>query len=213
MTTIVEGADRFERKRREIIAAARDRFIAYGFAGTGMEMIARDATVSTATLYAHFPSKSELFREMIGDAMREMTPDLAAGADGCDARTSLTEFAVTYGEFLSDPMVRALFRLIVSERKRFESTARRFSDHARLMFGEALISRLRAHAAAGEITLRHPAWAAGQLLGMIEHACLVVPMIEGDNFTLERPIRDCCEDAVETFLHRYRADSRQLAYG
>jgi AcrR family transcriptional regulator len=213
MTTIVEGADRFERKRREIVAAARDRFIAYGFAGTGMEMIARDATVSTATLYAHFPSKSELFREMIEEAVREMAPDLTTAPAGADARSSLTEFAVTYGEFLSDPMVRALFRLIVSERKRFDSTARTFSEHARRTFGEALIGRLRSLAATGEIVLRHPAWAAGQLLGMIEHAALVIPMIEGDDFALERSVRECCEDAVETFLARYRAEARQRVYG
>lgn len=213
MTTIVEGAERFERKRREIIAAARDRFIAFGFAGTGMEMIARDAAVSTATLYTHFPSKSELFREMIEEAVQELAPDLTSVPAGPDARSSLVEFAATYGEFLSEPMVRALFRLIVSERKRFESTALAFSETARRRFGEALMVRLRAHAAAGEIALRHPAWAAGQLLGMIEHAALVVPMIEGDDFRLERPMRECCEDAVETFLCRYRADARQRAYG
>ena len=59
--TATSGSTRTERKRSLILLAAKDAFAREGYSQTGMEQVARDAGVSTATLYAHFPSKAELF--------------------------------------------------------------------------------------------------------------------------------------------------------
>ena len=44
--------ERSDRKRRAILAAARGLFVKDGYAGAGMEAVARVANISTATLYA-----------------------------------------------------------------------------------------------------------------------------------------------------------------
>ena len=48
-----------------------------------------------------------------------------------------------------------------------------------------------------------PSWAAGQLMGMIEHPVFFVPLVTGDDVVTERAPRAIAEDAVETFLARY----------
>ncbi|MEP5368439.1 helix-turn-helix domain-containing protein, partial [Parvibaculum sp.] len=48
-------------KRSSILGAARKNFLTNGYSGAGMAEIARDADVSTATLYKHFSSKEALF--------------------------------------------------------------------------------------------------------------------------------------------------------
>ena len=53
---IGSGLHRSGAKREEILGAARALFLREGYADAGMEFVARAAGVSTATLYAYFPS-------------------------------------------------------------------------------------------------------------------------------------------------------------
>jgi AcrR family transcriptional regulator len=50
--------------RAEIIGAATRLFTTKGWAATGMRDVAREAGVATETVYAHFSSKTELFRRV-----------------------------------------------------------------------------------------------------------------------------------------------------
>jgi AcrR family transcriptional regulator len=64
--------NRSERKKTEILTAARGVFLREGYAAAGMEVVARMAGVSTATLYAYFPSKAKLFEIIVHDAVGRM---------------------------------------------------------------------------------------------------------------------------------------------
>lgn len=198
-----------------MLAAAKRRFAASGYAGTGMEAVARDARVSTATLYAVFPSKAELFKALVETALEEFTQAMRAlrRADG-EAGERLVRFAEAYARFLCDPFARALFRLIVAERRQFQETAERFYAHAREEFGGSLAAILVDLAGEGRFEAERPHRAAGQLLGMIEHPCLMQPLMTGDGTATRRTPEAIAADALETFLARYgreRAASR--AYG
>ena len=52
----------------QIIAAARDEFMTYGFADASMRRIASAAGMSAAGLYKHFPSKEEMFAALVEPA-------------------------------------------------------------------------------------------------------------------------------------------------
>ena len=52
------------RKYDQVIAGARDVFLAQGFEGASVDLIAREAGVSKATLYSYFPDKRILFIEV-----------------------------------------------------------------------------------------------------------------------------------------------------
>jgi AcrR family transcriptional regulator len=193
-------------KRLDLLRVARRHFLAYGYSATGMETIARDASVSTATLYAFFPSKVQLFDRVIQDATEEFARRISAAPsiEG-GARQQLTTFATTYARFLGDPFLRALFRLVIAERRRCPDTATGIFERCRIEFGGQLIETVTQLNATGELRAEHPSWAAGQLMGMIEHPTFLMPLLTGDETNTDRDPEAVAADAVETFLARYAA--------
>ena len=190
-------------KRQAILRYARKAFVSEGYAATKIEPIAREAGVSTATLYALFDGKAELFSAVIDDAAEDFGRQMALvrAVDG-DARRQLTSFALAYADFMGDPFVRAVFRLVMAERPRFQAVALRFFEKGRAEFGATLIALSKAGALA---PIERPSWAAGTLMGMVEHPVFFVPLVTGDEIRVRRTNAEVVEDAVETFLARYGA--------
>jgi AcrR family transcriptional regulator len=187
-----------------ILRQARRHFMSEGYAATRMEPIAREAAVSTATLYTYFASKDALFAAVIAgaseDFAREMTKVHAA--DG-DARAQLTHFALAYAGFMGDPFVRSVFRLVMAERPRFRAVAMGFFEKGRSDFGGPLMQCMKTLAERGELKIEKPSWAAGQLMGMIEHPVFFMPLVTGDEVKAVRSPEQIADDAVTTFLARY----------
>jgi AcrR family transcriptional regulator len=198
------GETRSERKRRDILKAGQSVFLREGYAGAGMEVVAREASVSTATLYAHFPSKGDLFIAVVESAVLNLAHDIEGALDvQGDARTRLLAFSIAYARFYIDPLSRAVFRLVVAERRRFTDLADHFRNRSRHALGGNAITLIGQLTEEGLLKVEKPAWAAGQLLGMLEHVTLTFGLVAGDDALPRRPIEDICADAVETFLARY----------
>jgi AcrR family transcriptional regulator len=72
-----------ERRRADILGAARDRITTAGYLACSMRDIAADAGVSPATLYAYFATKEALFATLYAEAIRAHTEALRpiVGAD------------------------------------------------------------------------------------------------------------------------------------
>ena len=191
-------------RRRNVLAEARRQFMAQGFAATRVEPIAREAGVSTATLYTFFPSKAELFHAVIEDASNEFARQIShvRAVDG-PARCQLIRFAEAYAAFMSDPLVRSVFRLVMAERPRFQAMASHFFERGKAQIGASLLEAIVALDARGELVCDKPSWAAGQLMGMVEHPVFFVPLVTGDSVQVTRSHARIAADAVETFLARY----------
>ncbi len=193
-------------RRQTIVRHARRHFMQEGYAATKIEPVAREAGVSTATLYAFFSGKADLFAAVIDDAAddfaRQMT--LVTALDG-SARERLTSFAEAYAAFMADPFVRSVFRLVMAERPRFRDVAMQFFERGRINFGGPLIESLKMLTERGELRINHYSWAAGQLMGMIEHPVFFMPLVTGDEVMPVRTLPQIAADAVETFLARYGA--------
>jgi AcrR family transcriptional regulator len=194
-------------KRQTILRHAREAFVSEGYAGTKIEPIAREAGVSTATLYALFDGKAHLFSAVIEDAAEDFARQMAGVKTHTgDVRQQLIGFSEAYVAFMSDPLVRAVFRLVMTERLRFQGVARRFFDRGQATFGATLIGLLVAQSEAGALQpIARPSWAAGHLMGMLEHPVFFVPLVTGDEMRLRRSNAEIVEDAVDAFLARYRA--------
>ncbi len=193
--------------RRRLIRHAREHFVSVGYAATRMESIARHAGASTATLYVLFSSKAALFNAVIDDAAEDFARQMAGvrAIEG-DARTTLTSFAESYGAFMGDPFVRSIFRLVMAERPRFQAVALRFFEKGRTEFGGTLIGVIEQLSRSGALgPVEHPSWAAGHLMGMIEHPVFFVPLVTGDEVRVRRTNSQVAAGAVETFLARYGA--------
>ena len=193
-------------RRDTILRLAKRRFMTDGYAGARMEPIAREAGVSTATLYGYFPGKAELFTAVIDDASEDFSRQMShVRVTSGPAREQLLVFATAYAEFMRDPFVRSVFRLVMAERPRFQPVAMRFFERGRSDFGGVLIKALQSLCEAGELKIDKPSWAAGHLMGMVEHPVFFVPLVTGDDVMVKRTNAQVAEDAVETFLARYGA--------
>ncbi|MET3665319.1 TetR/AcrR family transcriptional regulator [Caulobacter sp. 1776] len=200
------GLKRSGHKREEILGSARTLFLRQGYADAGMEVVARVAGVSTATLYAYFPSKADLFKAIVLETVSGIAaPVREAVRTKGDARARLTALATAYAAFFSRPDTRAMFRMVTAERRRFEDVAEYFLQSARDELGGAAISVINDLVKTGELKVAKPSWAAGQLMGMLDHVTLVLGLSAGDDVQPRRPIKAVAEDAVETFLARYGA--------
>ncbi len=208
MSVITDETDRrgYDPRRAAIVAQARKAFMSSGYAAARVEPVARAAGVSTATLYGYFPSKEHLFDAVIADASKDFAERMrAVGATPGSARERLTAFATAYAEFMDDAFVRSVFRLVMAERPRFRDVALAFFERGRANFGAPLMRVLAELVEIGELRVEKPSWAAGQLMGMVEHPVFFMPLVTGDEIHPARPIALIAADAVETFLARYGA--------
>lgn len=112
------------RRVERILHAALNEFGERGFSAAREGEIARVAGVSTATIRHYFPSKEELFRDVVRTtivaALQATEP---ATADPRSATERLQEFVAGFWETMADPAQGALLRLSMGELPRFPELA------------------------------------------------------------------------------------------
>lgn len=104
-----------ETKRAAILKAAREIFLKDGYSRAAMAEIAREADVSTATLYKHFDSKESLFAAVVQDAYRETDTSMFVDIAGKSARTVLRNVAALYAGQQIDEQMNDLLRVVIAE--------------------------------------------------------------------------------------------------
>lgn len=91
-----------EARRRQLLTAAHQVFVARGFHGASMDEIAEVAEVSKPVLYQHFPGKRELYIALLDEHMDEFSTLLAeAIASTSDNKLRVEATIVAYYEFIS----------------------------------------------------------------------------------------------------------------
>lgn len=187
-----------------ILRHAQNHFIAEGYAGARMETIARAAGVSTATLYAFFAGKSELFAAVIDEVATEFRAHMSrVKAQDDDAQTQLLQFSEAYAVFMMDPFVQSILRLVMAERVRFPDLADDFFERGRRDFGGLLITAIQRLCGDKTVDIETATQAVEQLLGMIEHPTFVVPLLGGAARRPDRKPADIAREAVTTLLARH----------
>ena len=123
---------RSERKRRQIIAAATEHFLADGYERTSMDDIAKTAGVSKQTVYQHFETKaallSEVVQSVIGDTGAEADAPIAKLGETDDLTRDLRVYARAQLRAVIQPAPMRLRRLIVAEAQTFPDLARLFYE-------------------------------------------------------------------------------------
>src|SRR5712671_4420035 len=150
--------------RERVLRAATASFLVDGYRSS-VERIARRAGVAKQTVYSHFPSKDELFKEVARDLASRVLVQLET--DSQDVRPALLRFATVYRSKVLCPEGIAMFRTLVSEIPRFRSLARAIFAGGPGETARGLAEFLGKAMSAGRLREDDPQFAAELLLGML----------------------------------------------
>ncbi len=192
------------RKFEQVLAGAREVFMADGFERGSVDEIARRAGVSKATLYSYFPDKRLLFLEVVrqeclrqADAAEELTDTSAAPA------VVLRRAARRLVEFYLSDFAQAMHRLCVSEAYRFPELGRQFYESGPLMGRQRIEAYLRAACARRQLDIDDFALAADQFVELCKADLFTRVVCNMVQDVPEEAIERVVDGAVETFLARY----------
>jgi len=193
------------RKFDQVLDGARTVFMRDGFEGASVDIIAKEAGVSKATLYSYFPDKRLLFMEV---ARQECGRQAEAAInsmrmDGAPHQVLFTAASHMVRFFLSD-FGRQTYRIAVAESERFPEIGRAFYLSGPTLARQALTRYLEAQNDLGTLNIDDVELAADQFPELCK-ASLHTKMMMGvkTEFTdaeIDRVIRG----AVEMFLARYK---------
>ena len=202
--THIRGPD----KRQAILDGALGEFARDGYSRANMERIAKRSAVSTRTLYKYFPSKMDLFREVLGmsasrvadDHVALMEEHLPAGADPGALAPFARAWVGTGGQSDHWPLHSALFRHIGADVGNLpEDVVTIWLDSGPRRVQAALSDRLAAWVRTGELEIADVPLAAAQF------SQLVMP--GGSRGADPDPVEDVdawVDAAVALFIRGYR---------
>ncbi|MGY3175034.1 TetR/AcrR family transcriptional regulator of autoinduction and epiphytic fitness [Pseudomonas sp. TE12234] len=157
-----------DRKRDAIIQAAIAEFRANGFDITSMDKIAATAGVSKRTVYNHFPSKEELFAEILNQLWARVTsePETPYRSDQ-PLREQLRLHLMAKMQMLGDDnflnLARVAIAATIHSPERAQNMVARMGERE-----ENLTVWIRAAQADGRLKAVDPGFAAQQVQGLLK---------------------------------------------
>lgn len=193
-----------DRKRDAIIQAAIVEFRANGFDITSMDKIAATAGVSKRTVYNHFPSKEELFAEILNKLWNSICaePETPYRNDQ-PLRPQLEAVLRAKLQTLSDnnflDLARVAIAATIHSPERGQNMVARLGERE-----EGLTVWIRAAQADGRLKAVDPVFAAHQVQGLIK-AFAFWPQISMGQPGLSAEMQTCVvESTLDMFLTCYQ---------
>lgn len=192
-----------------IRAAAAKLFLEKGYAGTSMDEVAAAAGISKQTIYTHFPSKEELFADLVlGNEQRAnefVAAMIGAFHEAKDLESGLRDLARTYLRFVIRAEVLQLRRLVIGEAARFPELARKYYEGVPERVYAALAGLFRKLKNERRLSLDDPDAAAHHFVWLMLGWPLDRAMFYGTGAGLRGADLDrIADDAVNVFLAAYR---------
>jgi TetR/AcrR family transcriptional repressor of mexJK operon len=195
-----------QRKNEQILNAAFSLFASRGFGPTTMAMVAAEAGVGKATVYAHFQSKSDLFAAVVAHAGEPRIRSLDAASED-PIEMALQKFGREAFELLMHPNTLAFFRIIAAESARFPELGQIFYDAGPAKLQAALAAFLAEAMQRGELRSAPAHLAACQFLALISGDLQLRSML-GATAPMDAAEHDhVLRSGVAAFLTAYAPDS------
>jgi len=193
-----------DRKREAIIQAAIAEFRAHGFEITSMDKIAATAGVSKRTVYNHFPSKEELFAEILNQLWARIIAEPSVSYDREQPlheqlRLMLREKVQMMADENFLTLARVAIAATIHSPERAQNMIERMGERE-----EGLTVWIRAAQADGRLKPVDPEFAAHQVQGLLK-AFAFWPQISLGRAALDPDAQNTvAESALEMFLARYQ---------
>lgn len=198
-----------DQKRQAILDAAVEHFLAIGYERTTLEMVAKEASVSTATVYKHFSTKRDLF----GGIMARVWETEVNAADLSTANTdpvaTLTAIGHEYARLLREPQIEALTRVIIAEAPRFPELGEELYRRGKEPYLKQLHVYLQREIDQHRYQILDIPLAARQFLGMINDVIFWPRFLVMGLKITDAEVEAIVTEAVKTFLARYRNVSNE----
>jgi TetR/AcrR family transcriptional regulator of autoinduction and epiphytic fitness len=192
-----------DRKREAIVQAAIAEFRANGFEVTSMDKIAALAEVSKRTVYNHFPSKEELFSEILQQLW-------ISSADRLDMtyhperplRDQLQELLVSKMQMLADSnfldLARVAIAATIHSPERAQNMVSRLNERE-----ESFTAWIRAAQADGRFKAVDPSFAATQIHALLKAFAFWPQITLGAPALAPAAQMSVIESALDLFLCGY----------
>jgi len=193
-----------DRKRAAIVHAAAAEFQAHGFDGTSMDGIAARARVSKRTVYNHFPSKEDLFQEIVAELTARSKPTESYGFE-IDRR--LEEQLASIGASIIDTMSADDFinlaRVVLSRFLHSPELAALTLGKGYKPFRVGLIAWIEAARRADKLKVEDPDLAARQFVALLNASAFWPQVLVGQPPLSRAARRQVLRSTVSMFLDHY----------
>lgn len=188
-----------ETKRAAILTAARENFLKSGYSRAAMAEIARDADVSTATLYKHFASKEDLFTAVVESVYDNVDKPALGSIEGATARDALARICATYARQQFEGQMNGMLRIVIAEVPSSPELARAVFDRgvtARYVQFQAALDALVRR---GDLKPHNTATGVRMLGGMVKEF-VVWPALFMKNFERPKDLDHKIESCVDAYI-------------
>ncbi|WP_445570793.1 TetR/AcrR family transcriptional regulator [Pseudomonas sp. E102] len=194
-----------ERKREAILQAAIAEFRNSGFEITSMDKIAATAGVSKRTVYNHFPSKEELFAEILNRLWNSITAEQDMPySPQTPLREQLQTLLQAKLQLLANENFLDLARIAIAATihspERAQDMVSRMGQRE-----EGLAAWIRQAQADGRLKPVEPAFAAQQMHGLLKTFAFWPQVSMGQPNLTQEEQTHVIESALDMFLNRYQA--------
>ncbi|GGF69241.1 TetR/AcrR family transcriptional regulator [Alteromonas lipolytica] len=194
-----------QQKTQAIIKAATQYFLRFGYNGATTDLIQKEAGVSKATLYNHFPTKESLFASVVTSQCNFfVTRVKTIGLPDEDFRGSLNRIGTAYLTLLLEADNLALFRAVVAEAERFPGLAKTFYDAGPQSVKDVIAEAINRAMTQHEISLnkRTPAQLAGDFITVLRGQSQMYCLLHADFTAGQQDIASWVEQAVDIIFEQ-----------
>ena len=193
-----------DRKRQAIIQAAINEFRENGFEITSMDKIAATAGVSKRTVYNHFPSKEELFAEILNQLWTRVTAEQeTAYRPDLPLREQLRGLLMAKLQMLGDDnfldLARVAIAATIHSPERAQDMVARMGERE-----EGLTVWIRAAQADGRLKATAPDFAAQQVQGLLKSFAFWPQISMGKPGLSPEEQHQVADSALDMFLACYQ---------
>ncbi len=209
-TLLIAPKPELSPKRRQILAAAEELFLAQGYGAVSMDLVAKRANVSKATLYAHFASKDQLFATIVDERKLdiplgpEMFPEDIA--DMAALRAALERLGLTLLRFMLRERTLAIYRIALAEAGRFPELGQAFYQNGPCRMLNLFGDWLEVLRASGLVRVENPRIACEQFTALmrsgvfLRRSLAVAP--EPDEAEIEASVKAAANTWLAAFAAR-----------
>jgi TetR/AcrR family transcriptional regulator, mexJK operon transcriptional repressor len=192
-------------KAEAILAAAERAFLASGFGAVTMDVIAREAGVSKATVYAHFTGKEELFGAIVARVSERRFGGFSVEAlDPVDIAASLIAIAQRFLDLVLSPEGIALNRILLGEVTRFPVLGQVFWAAGPERHRAQIEAFLRRADEAGSLSIPDARLAAEQFAALARGEIHLRSLLRLEDSSDPAALGAAAASAVTTFLRAFQ---------